>query len=1232
MLRLGLGDFAASNDPDNGTLQAESEGPEVDGTTLGLPHLFGYELLEEIGRGAMGVVYRARQVGLDRIVAVKVLLWGQFASPESARRFEREAQAAGRLHHPNIVATHEYGVSEGQAYLSMDWIQGPNLADLVRDRPFPPARAARCVHALARAVDYAHAQGILHRDLKPSNVLVDAEDQPHLTDFGLAKRLGESLDVTLTGQPLGSPNYMAPEQAAGRHDQIGAAADIYALGAILYHCLTGRPPFLAATISATFRQAQEAEPVSPRLLNPGVPRDLETLCLKCLEKLPARRFPTAGALADELGRFLAGEPIRSRPIGPLEKGARWCRRHPGLATLGGAIALLIFAVVVLGVLALGQAARARRAEGSERKQRHVVEQQAEVQRARLMRSYLQSGDRMLAEGDTTAALLWYVEAFALAQHGAGDDEAHRIRIASILERCPKIEHLLRLPHSARVVAFADGDRSLVTLSGQEPDGVDPASRGVGEAIVWDFATDRPRFPPLPYTSLMFGSGWYKGIGVRYLPLGQHDKRLFTITSSAEGSSNLTSQIHLHDTSSGALIGVPLEHKGLVLFAEFSPDGGRLVSATGNRLADGSWTGQATLWETESGRLLATFAHESPVTAARFSPNGHRVLTASRDGSARLWELPSGRLVLPVMQHPGPLLHAGFDHTGKRLATACITPYQARVWDADTGAPLTDPLPHEGPIYETTFTPDDRGLLSFGFDATTRLWRVDSGELAWPPPRHQDFVREAKFSPDGRWIGTAVNDGIVSLWHRDGGTPAGPPLVHGSAAMDLSFASDAKRLAVGTFDGLVRVWHLPAGELSAVTLPHAARIYHVEYSPDGLRLLTAGADGAARLWDSATGKPAGTPLFHSLPVSHAAFSLDGRRVATGSLDGTARVWDAGSGAPLTPPLRHGNAVWHVAFDPGGLRLVTASGHWPWNEATTAAQLVSPLRHPPGEACVWDCQTGDLVAGPLSHPGAVTQASFDPEGRRILTATLNRTVWIWDAATAKPILPPLAHGGGVVRARFDPTGAFIVTAVRNNDLGTPSVTIWDSRTGLAATPPLSRVAPTFEARFSPDRTRVVTGGAAGQAEIWDLRKGGPPVATLVHPSSVHDVMFSPDGRWIASGAQDGVARLWDATEGDLVAQFPAHSNLVYRVAFSPNGQHIVSASWDGTARIWTLKKETRSLVDLQLLAGLLSGRRIDALGRLALLGTADITNAWTKLTGKYPADFASRPDDSGASPNP
>jgi serine/threonine-protein kinase len=333
----------------------ESHFPSVSG--LEAVQVPGYEILEELGRGGMGVVYRAYHLKLKRGVALKMILSGGHAGAAELARFRAEAEAIARLQHPNFVQVYEVGECQGRPFLALEFCAGGSLQQRLAGKPIEPEKAARLVRLLARAMQAAHDKGVIHRDLKPANVLLTEDGEPKITDFGLAKKLDE-VGQTQSGAVMGTPSYMAPEQAQG-HKDIGPTVDVYALGAILYELLTGRPPFKAATMFDTLAQTIANAPVPPRQLNPQVPRDLETICLKCLEKEPRHRYTSAAALADDLAHFMAGKPIWARPVGRWERAAKWVRRNKVVAALLLATALLLGSTAVATVLALKAAADAR---------------------------------------------------------------------------------------------------------------------------------------------------------------------------------------------------------------------------------------------------------------------------------------------------------------------------------------------------------------------------------------------------------------------------------------------------------------------------------------------------------------------------------------------------------------------------------------------------------------------------------------------------------------------------------------------------------------------------------------------------------------------------------------------------------------------------------------------------------------------------------------------------------
>jgi hypothetical protein len=331
---------------DPAIVDTAAEASEGADTVAPIMRFGDYLLAGEIARGGMGVVYRAKHQRLNRMVALKMILSGRLASDTLVKRFYAEAEAAARLDHSGIVPIYEVGQNGDQHFFAMAFVGGGSLAQRVKSGPLPAQEAAELSQKVAEAVQYAHEHGIVHRDLKPANILLDHNGQPKVTDFGLAKMTDQASDLSTTGDVMGTPSYMAPEQAAGKVHEVGPLADVYSLGAILYCLLTGRPPLQAATVLETLRQVKEEEPVSPRLLNPSVPLDLDTVCLKCLRKSPTERYGSAKELANDLGRYLHGEPILARPVGRWERAWRWCLRNPLAAGLIAVSAVLVIALVV----------------------------------------------------------------------------------------------------------------------------------------------------------------------------------------------------------------------------------------------------------------------------------------------------------------------------------------------------------------------------------------------------------------------------------------------------------------------------------------------------------------------------------------------------------------------------------------------------------------------------------------------------------------------------------------------------------------------------------------------------------------------------------------------------------------------------------------------------------------------------------------------------------------------
>ncbi|MBI5384851.1 MAG: protein kinase [Verrucomicrobia bacterium] len=896
-----------------------------------------YELLEPIGRGGMGVVYRARQLGLDRLVAVKMILAEQLASPAALQRFRTEAQAAARLQHPNIVAIHEVGEHRGQPYFSMDYVEGATLAELARDRPLPTRRATRYAQLVAEAVHYAHERGVLHRDLKPSNILIDPLDQPRITDFGLAKRLAENQRdpdrvppesapaakpeclfpaderPTESGQVLGSPGYLPPEQAGAPDPVLGPACDVYSLGAVLYHLLTGRPPFLSERLEDTLEQVRRKDPVAPRLLNRSVPRDVETICLKCLEKNPRGRYDSAQALADDLKRFLEGKPIRARRVTPLGRLWRWCRRQPALAVTISTVLLLLGVLAGGAVVAAWQIAVARQ---EEQLQHHRAE-------AALAQMRLQKAEELFGDGRTRSALAYLAR--VLRQDPSNRLAAERLwsalsqRSFPILEGVPVPRQNIAgtaqfSPESAGVVAASVSDAPIsVACLRQEAAGTLRHEPGVRSAR---FSPDGQRVLTVGRDKAARLWDWSEG---RLLSAAfRHDDRLSEASFSPDGLRVLTASwdntARLWDVASGVPLTEPLRHRSGVRSARFSADGQRVVTD--------SEDGTTLSWDTRPGAALAVaIPHDGAVLGARFSPDGRHVLTGDRHGQARVWRARSGQPRSPPLSHTGAVLDAVWSPDGTRVATAS-TDQTARVWEAATGQPVSPPLRHRSEVVAVRFSPDGLRLATASADGMAAIWRVKTGERTTVLTGHTQAVNGVEFSPDGGWLATVGEDRTARWWDLRTGQSSfvlGPP----TCAMACAHLSpDGTRWATGGRDKLLCVWDTRTGKRLVNALEHNGRLNSVQFDPAGRRLLTASEDRTARLWDAASGRPLTEPLRHLRAVKSARFSPDGGRVVTVVTDGTVQVWDAQRGEPLSEPLPHGGTVFSVEFSPDGHWLVTA----------------------------------------------------------------------------------------------------------------------------------------------------------------------------------------------------------------------------------------------------------------------------------------------------------------------
>jgi WD40 repeat protein len=1034
-------------------LATDSQPPTPHGPSTSPGMIGDYEVLEEIAHGGMGVVFRARQVSLNRPVALKMILAGRLAGRAALERFQLEATAAAQLDHPHIVPIYEVGVDGGQHFFSMRLIEGGSLADHLATYQNDPRATAELIEKVARAVHHAHQRGVLHRDLKPGNILLDTRGEPHVSDFGLAKWSESQADLTLSDTCLGTPSYMAPEQARGAKS-ITTAADVYSLGAILYQVLTGVPPFSGPAPAQILRQVLEDEPAAPRSLRPNVSRDLETICLKCLRKEPQLRYASAEALADDLRRFRLGEPIEARTVGRIERLWSWCKRKPALAAASGtAITAVVAALVILSV-AVYSVSRARKSE----------------QRA-FAKTILESGNTKFAAGDAAQGELLMAAGLDRAiSSGATDVEQSLRQQMGVWEQ---------FVHPLRCVVDHGSDVQSVAISA---DGKTIITGGNDQARVWNVATGQPLVPPLRHVGPI--------LSVALDPTGTR-----AVTGSEDG-------IAIEwDLSTGRAIGEPMKHVGVLRVVTFSPDGLSIATVSADNKAR-VW--DARVWDASNATLRQTFDSDSPLTSIDFCLDNHSVVTGTENGTVQLWDMKTGKPAdAPLTVGEGERVRSA--RVGLDGDVIAVTPTGARRWKSHAADGQKIPIPegtHAVALCRTNL------MLIGGDDKSARLWDLGAGQRIGPPIHHPSAVRAAAISAGGKWLVTGCLDGTARVWQvargetetsplvangkilalavRPGGEVAVTGDVSGSAiawnlglgtrafvlphdrssVTSVVFGPGGTTLMTGSQDGRGWLWNGETGQALPPPLVHGsnASVDVVAMSPDGRRAVTGGNDNIAHLWDPASTQPVGLPMQHDGAITAASFRRDSWNVLTASRDGSARLWDAQTGRPIGEPMLHDEVVWTAIFSPAGGYLATASED----------RMVR----------LWDDRTGEPIGKPLLHEDAVLALAFNPQGTTMATACRNGSVCLWDMRGMPTTAPRLLHGGikhdGTVGAiAFSPSGRLLLAGGSDN-----TAQLWDVATADPVGPPLRHAKEVVAVAFDPSEHLALTASADGTLRLWPI----------------------------------------------------------------------------------------------------------------------------------------------------
>jgi WD40 repeat protein len=914
-------------------------------------------------------------------------------------------------------------------------------------------------------VHHAHQNSILHRDLKPENILLDSAGQPHVTDFGLAKRIEGDSALTYSGHIAGTPEYMSPEQAEAS-GRLTTAADVYGLGAILYAVLTGRAPFKDENVLKTLRQVAECEPTPPSSINPKVPRDLEIICLKCLEKQPAKRYTSAAELADRLQLFVEDKPIPDRKVGHVERAWRWSRRNPLVAALIAGI-LLASALGVNGVAFYGFKAN-KNAKIAEEQRDHAQLQRyvAVLQLAQLTKSNdraLELLDRLVpAEGEVDLRGLEWNLLRRLNNRKLFDIQ-FKLNIgpqgiAGGLGRTPFALGLLPcFATGGRWLATTDGSncgpvtvRELESSSSSTPHeillGPQVLSISFNAAAdrvaivgddsaggVWDPATGEEVFR----LNLERGNG----IPIHCAAFTHDGNRL--CTGHGDGT------VKVWDANEGALIDSFQTHEAAVAAVAFSPEGDLLASGSGNSHPGFSRMDQradATLCirEMRTGKTFTLFRsdQDKAVTSVAFSPDGKWLAVGSMDSFIRIWGVeqtgdgPS--FVRPIhLAHMDGVTGAVFSPDSRWLASGSLDRF-VRIWDMRSGGTESLVLPCDArAVRRVAFSDDGSRLFSlpsaiFFTGRMTEQFPVRVWDVTPRPRRvsaHDHGVRALALSEDGTLVASGGQDKKVRLWRLNAADVQLDPFwTLAAEALDcevlsVDFSADSKRLAIGGRDSEgghpVRVWNLETRRCFTLDPPHGGPVTAVKFSPDGKWLASASDDGSVRLWHATTGDLRLDLRRHSRSVPCLAFSPDGRRLASGSRDQTVIIWDPDTGQIEDQLEDHDGEITAVAFSPDGKSLAAA--------VECAQNLVK----------VWDVATRRVQQTFKGHMGAVNSIVFTQEGRRLLSSSRDRSIKIW-APGGEELLSLSGHENGIDALVVDPRGHWLVSGDRSG-----AILLWDAR---------------------------------------------------------------------------------------------------------------------------------------------------------------------------------------------
>ena len=1035
----------------------------------------GFRLEVEIGSGGMGTVWQAIQTSTNRVVAVKMILGGFAAKSTDQIRLMAESVAMASVKHPNVLEVLEFGNAYGRPFLAMEYLPGGSLEDRIRtQKRFDPKAAAHLLVRICNGVQAAHDLGIVHRDLKPQNILFNNEDEPKVIDFGLAKQFEVSVN-TVSHVVLGTPCYMAPEQAEGKSRFVGPEADIYALGVILYECLTGVLPFNGDNHLHILRMVSETSPKSPRVHVPSLPRDIERICLKCLAKEPNDRYRSCQELAEDLQRFIQGKPVLARKSSPWSRAWFWAKKNRVLAATA-ASALFLLLISSMGFAGLSIWAL------TERNNARTKESQATQSEAHAL------SQQNLAESQVYIGNVQR----ALSEWKFGKPQTARDR----LEACPferrDWEHDFVNTSVGSNQVVLEGHGAEVQSIAYSPDGNWIASGSDDQTLrIWDANRG------IQVAQLKGISGF-----VRSVSFSADGKTL--ASASTDGMINIyeVPTWNLKTTVDGSS-----DHVAPFFFRKTVA-----LDPTGKTLAAGMMSsGIIVFTDTQSGRQTNLFKYKTNhINQIAYSGNGKRLIAGLDRNTVVIWDMDQGKIRHElVIGGREAVKCVCFSRDGKTFA-AGGDDNKVRIWDEAKGNLIHVLTGHSDTVTSVAFTPDGKWIASGSDDQTIRIWNAETGDLVRVLKGHGDVLRGVVFSPLGGKLASASWDKTVRIWDysRDQSN-----LVLDTGAKksrDVSLSRDGKLMAAARDDGFVKVW---SGDtqfvLSRPNLVNGANhLSCVDFSPDGGRVIAGGADAKLYIWDTHSQKLVHVVTGHQATIQSCCHTVDGKRLITASDDKTIRIWDAESLVEIRTIGIHKAPVLGLAVSRDGKWFASAS-----NDKTVK---------------IWSAADYALRLDLVGHTHTVRCVAFSPDGKSVVTGDTNKTIRIWDMNNGKLLKTLKGHNDGITRVCYSPEGGRILSASFDN-----SLKLWDSLTGAEILTLAQHTASVRSAKYSHDGKNIASVGDDGKLVLWDASHRGELQAFKGHDGNIIQAGFCPDENYLFSQDDRGVVKIWDRTNGNEVS---------------------------------------------------------------------------------------------------